>query len=335
MHTNSISLTDLNTFGLEISASELIEINSEESLLENLAYIRSQKFLILGGGSNLLFTKNFDGLIVLNRIKGIKLKKKLENEFIVEVGAGELWHDFVLFSLKNNWFGLENLSLIPGTVGATPIQNIGAYGVEIVDVLDAVDFIDIKTGKLHTLSNKECMFGYRESIFKNELKGTFIITKVRFKLETLPNLKLEYGAIKETLKERGISNPTPKDVSDAVIYIRSTKLPNPKEIGNCGSFFKNPLVSVSLFNQLKIKYPLIPSFYVDENHVKIPAAWLIDQLGWKGKTIGKIGVHKNQALVLVNYGGGSGEEIKNLAYKIIESVHTAYGILLTPEVNIV
>lgn len=333
--SNNISLKTFNTFGIDIIASSLLEITSIQQAIDSVHILNQSNTLILGGGSNILFTKDYEGLIALNKIKGIELLESDETKALVKVGAGEVWHDFVIHSISKNWFGIENLSLIPGTVGAAPIQNIGAYGVELVDVVHSVEYLDLNTGTLKTILKKDCEFEYRESIFKNELKGTFFITSVVFELSKIAHLKLEYGAIKETLAERNIEYPSPKDVSDAVIYIRSTKLPNPKELGNCGSFFKNPVISMDHFEKLKANHPNIPSFPAEEGKIKVPAAWLIDQLGWKGKTFGNIGVHKNQALVLVNYGGGKGEDIKNLAYEIIESVKTNYEIQLTPEVNII
>lgn len=329
------SLKDYNTFGIDVNANLIHTLDSEEQIFDLLPLIKAQNHFFLGGGSNVLFTKDYEGVIVLNRIKGIRLIEETSDAYIVESGAGEVWHEFVLHSLQNNWYGLENLSLIPGTVGASPIQNIGAYGVEIIDVLDSVRFFDFKTQTFKVFTKAECKLGYRDSIFKNELKDTFLITSVRFKLSKSPNLKLEYGAIKETLLEMGIvEDPSPQDVSRAVIHIRSTKLPDPKVIGNCGSFFKNPVIKMTEFNRLKGAFPTIVSFPIDEEHVKVPAAWLIDQAGWKGQTFGAIGVHKNQALVLVNYGGGKGEDIKNLAYKIIGSVKDKYNVELSPEVNI-
>jgi UDP-N-acetylmuramate dehydrogenase len=335
MSDNKVSLLPYNTFGLEVYANELIELTDSNQLIGLAKRLENEKFLVLGGGSNILFTQDFDGLILQNQIQGIELISETANKVLVEVGAGVVWHDFVQYALAQKWYGIENLSLIPGSVGASPIQNIGAYGVEIVDVMDSVEFYNLDSQQFESLTNAECGFDYRDSIFKQQLKNKTIITKVRFLLSKTPNLKLEYGAIKETLKEMGIENPSPADVSKAVIHIRSTKLPNPKEIGNCGSFFKNPVVELTHYQELKENYPAIPSFPVDEFSVKIPAAWMIEQLGWKGQTFGKIGVHKNQALVLVNYGGGNGLEIKDLAYKIIDSVYDKFGIKLSAEVNMV
>jgi UDP-N-acetylmuramate dehydrogenase len=329
------SLLGYNTFGIDCQASAILELKSENEVEKILQEIQNKDFLILGGGSNILFTQDFNGTIILNRITGIELISENENEVLVEVGAGEVWHDFVLHSLSKNWFGVENLSLIPGCVGASPIQNIGAYGVEIIDVLDSVQFYHLDEQNFQTLGVSECKLGYRESIFKHDLKGKIIITKVRFRLSKMPNLKLEYGAIKDTLNEMDIENPTPQDVSKAVIHIRSSKLPNPKEIGNCGSFFKNPIIKTDKFLKIKSLHPTLPSYPADDNFTKIPAGWLIEQAGWKGQTFGNIGVHKNQALVLVNYGGGKGIEIKELAFKIIQSVKEKFDIELTPEVNII
>ena len=334
-NNDTISLKAYNTFGIDVFTNSFLELSTINQAIDSLHVLKQANTLILGGGSNILFTKNYEGIVVLNKIKGIELLEENDLRFLIKVGSGEIWHDFVLHSIDNNWFGIENLSLIPGTVGAAPIQNIGAYGVELVDVVHSVEYLDLKSGTIKTIQKEDCKFGYRESIFKNELKGSFLITNVIFELTKKASLKLDYGAIKETLAERGIDNPSPKNVSEAVIYIRSTKLPNPKELGNCGSFFKNPVISLELFENLKTKYPIIPSFPAEEGKIKVPAAWLIDQLGWKGKTFGNIGVHKNQALVLVNYGGGKGEDIKKLAFEIIESVKANFDIQLTPEVNII
>jgi UDP-N-acetylmuramate dehydrogenase len=290
--------------------------------------------LVLGGGSNLLLTKNFEGLVLKNELHGISILKT-ENEFTyVKSAAGEVWHNFVLFCIENNLGGVENLSLIPGSVGAAPMQNIGAYGIEIKDVFQELEAYEIATGKIKTFNLTECKFGYRESVFKQDLKNQYIITSVTFRLTKNPKLNTSYGAINDELQKQGISNPTIKDVSNAVIAIRKSKLPDPKEIGNSGSFFKNPVVLKSHLEKLKETYLDIPSYPVDDMHVKLAAGWLIEKAGWKGKTIGNYGVHKNQALVLVNYGGANGSDIFKLSEDILLSIKTQFGVELEREVNI-
>lgn len=328
-----ISLRPFNTFGMEITAGSYLKLESKNQL-PSIFKDKTIKHLVLGGGSNILFTKDYDGLVIHNHLKGITKTSEDKNYVTVTVGAGENWHSFVLHCLENNWFGIENLSLIPGTVGASPIQNIGAYGVEIKDVLKEVTYYSIPDNKFKTLKAEDCNLGYRNSIFKKELKNTFVITEVTFNLLKKFNPSITYGAISAVLEEKGIVSPTAKDVSNAVIEIRESKLPNPKEIGNAGSFFKNPVISVDQFNEVKQRFPQVVSYPVDATHVKIPAGWLIDQAGWKGTKRGEIGVHDRQALVLVNRGKGNGNDIKDLAYEIIADIKSTYGIELTPEVNI-
>ncbi|MGK0137582.1 MAG: UDP-N-acetylmuramate dehydrogenase [Algoriphagus sp.] len=331
------SLKAFNTFGLEASAKYFTEINSVTQLLEVIEndVFKENHLMIIGGGSNILLTKNFDGLVVKNNILGIEQTSTNEDEVILKVGSGESWHSLVLYAVKKGLGGIENLSLIPGSVGAAPMQNIGAYGVEIKDVFVSLEALNLKSKKRTSFNHASCEFGYRESIFKHAEKGNYFISHVFFRLQKKPRLKLDYGAIKDTLKEHNIEQPTIKDVSDAVIKIRQSKLPDPAKIGNSGSFFKNPVISLIQFNELKKAYPEIPSYPVDKSHVKVPAGWLIEQAGWKGKTFGQIGVHKNQALVLVNYGGGNGAEIKALSENIQTSVTEKFGIILQAEVNII
>ncbi|WP_422004997.1 UDP-N-acetylmuramate dehydrogenase [Roseivirga pacifica] len=329
------SLQPYNTFGLDVKAKSFAKFKSLDTLKEGLQLAKDQPLLILGGGSNLLFTKDYDGLVLKNELKGIDVIQEDAEHFYVEAQAGENWHQFVMHCIANNWAGVENLSLIPGTVGAAPMQNIGAYGVEIIQVFDHLKAMEIATGEIHTFNKEDCLFGYRESIFKKSLKGKYVITSVCFKLKKTPDFNTSYGAIAQTLEDMGVTELSIKAVSDAVIHIRQTKLPDPKEIGNSGSFFKNPEVDKIDFEGLRAEFPSIPGYPLPDNKVKIPAAWLIDQDGWKGKTFGQIGVHKNQPLVLVNYGGGKGADIKALAFKIQASVATKFGIELTPEVNIV
>ena len=329
-----VSLLNYNTFGIDVKATNLIVLKEPSQLESVFAQIAKAPYFLLGGGSNVLFTQDFDGYVVKNEISGIQVVEESADSVIVEAGAGEVWHEFVMHCLSKGWYGLENLSLIPGTVGASPIQNIGAYGVEAKDCFSSVTFYQISKNKLVTYNNEDCNFGYRESVFKHDLKGDFVITSVRYKLSKVSKIEVTYGAIKEVLSKMGIDDPTPIDVSNAVISIRESKLPDPKKIGNGGSFFKNPVIPTEQFLELQKKFPNIVSYPVDENLVKVPAGWLIDQAGWKGKTIGNVGVHKNQALVLVNYGGGTGLEVKSLAAQVIESVESIYGIRLTPEINI-
>lgn len=331
-----VSLKAFNTFGLEAKARYFFEFTSIESLQKVLAQKPAdQPLLILGGGSNLLLTRSFDGLVLKNGLRGISLVREDNDHLWVKVMAGENWHQFVLHCINHDWAGVENLSLIPGTVGAAPMQNIGAYGVEIKNVFDALEALEIASGELHTFDNEACEFGYRESIFKKKAKGQYVIASVTFKLNKVPEFNTSYGAIQDTLKTMGVEKLSIKAVSDAVISIRQSKLPDPAEIGNAGSFFKNPTIDKIDYEGLRAEFGSIPGYPQPENRVKVPAAWLIEQTGWKGKTFGEIGVHKNQPLVLVNYGGGKGEAIKKLAFEIQASVAGKFGIELTPEVNII
>ncbi len=291
--------------------------------------------LILGGGSNILLTRDFQGLVVKMNIQGIRVLKEDHKHIWIQAGAGVIWHEFVLFCVDNQYAGIENLSLIPGTVGAAPMQNIGAYGVEIKDTFDSLEALELESGEIQRFDKDACRFGYRESFFKHEGKNRYIILNATFKLGKSPQLHTEYGAIQETLSAMGISDPSIKDVSNAVIQIRESKLPNPKEIGNAGSFFKNPEISKKHFEKLKNAYPSIPSYPIDENTVKVPAGWLIEQAGWKGSRFENIGVHAKQALVLVNYGGGKGNDIKELSQKIQASILDKFGIQLSAEVNFI
>lgn len=335
MRKENIDLQAYNTFGISETAKLLFEIHSLDDLLANVTYLIPNKFMVLGGGSNVLFVDSPKQTIFLNRIKGITVKKKEGNHVFVNVGAGETWHDFVMFSLQQNWGGLENLSLIPGSVGASPIQNIGAYGVEVKDLISEVIYFDIDKNEVVNLNNEACEFGYRDSIFKNALKGKAIVLEVCFKLTLNEhNLNVNYGAIQSILKEKNINSPSIKDISDAVIAIRSSKLPDPRVLGNAGSFFKNPIVPIIILREIQKQFETVPFYEVDSLHVKIPAGWLIEQCGWKGKKVGNCGVHKNQALVIVNHGGASGQEIWNLSENIINDVHTKFGITLEREVTV-
>ncbi len=331
---NNISLKNYNTFGINAKASQFVSVNSITDLLEVLS--KEKNIFVLGGGSNLLLTSDLNKLVLHVDLKGISIIEETENDVLIKVQAGENWHEFVLWCIKNGFGGLENLSLIPGNVGTSPIQNIGAYGMEIKDCFHKLKAIEITTQKSRIFTKDKCNFGYRNSVFKNELKGKYIITSVIFKL-TKKNHKLNYsyGAIQTELEKRRIENPTIKDISDTVIDIRNSKLPNPKEIGNSGSFFKNPVISNSKFQELKEKYPTIPSYKISKSEIKIPAGWLIEQCGFKGKRFDDAGVHKKQALVLVNYGSATGQEIYALAQKIQQTVLDTFRIDLDIEVNIV
>lgn len=327
----NISLKSYNTFGIDVNALEFCEVKSVTELITVLE--NNDDFFILSGGSNILLTKPVEQLVLHINIKGIEIISETKNTVIVTVNAGENWHEFVLWSLKNDFGGLENLSLIPGKVGTTPIQNIGAYGVEVKDCIEKVCAIDIKTQKEISFTNLDCNFGYRNSIFKNEVKGQYIITSVSFKLtKNKHQLRYNYGAIKDELALNDL-NPTIQNISTSIISIRERKLPDPNKIGNSGSFFKNPIVEKSIFEDIYTLHPKMP-FYKTENKFKIPAGWLIEQCGFKGKRFGDAGVHKNQALVLVNYGNAKGEEILSLAKNIRESVKIKFKILLEMEVNI-
>ncbi|WP_338814788.1 UDP-N-acetylmuramate dehydrogenase [Bernardetia sp. Wsw4-3y2] len=332
----NISLQSYNTFGINCTAKNFIEVKTVDELLEVLEFAEQKKYpsiLVLGGGSNILFLKDFEGLVIKNSITGIEVIEENEENTTLYVSAGENWHQFVLFCLEHNYGGIENLSLIPGTVGAAPMQNIGAYGVEIRDVVERVKVIDRKTKKTFWISNNECQFGYRSSIFKHQAKDKYIIIGVEFRLTTKNHtLNTSYGAIQEALEN---DSPTIQEISKAIISIRESKLPNPKEIGNGGSFFKNPEIPSSQFLKLKTEFPNIVGYPISDKITKVPAGWLIEQCGWKGKIVGNTGAHKNQALVLVNYGNAKGEEVWNLAKEIQKSVFDKFGIHIEPEINIV
>ncbi|TAH00398.1 MAG: UDP-N-acetylmuramate dehydrogenase [Sphingobacteriales bacterium] len=333
---HNVSLKNFNSFGIQAFAKYFVEINTEEQLsqLFNNSQIVKNPILILGGGSNLLFTQNFDGVVIKINIKGIKHIVDNQN-VLVTAGAGEVWNDLVLYAVNNNFAGLENLSLIPGSVGASPIQNIGAYGVELKDVFESCTAFEIETHKIKTFLKADCAFAYRESIFKQALKGKYIITSVTFNLKLKANLNTQYGAISQELHNQNIQNPTIKNISDVVSQIRVSKLPNPSTIGNAGSFFKNPIVTKDQANQLIKNYPQIVNFSVDDTQVKLAAGWLIEQCGFKGLVVGNTGTYKNQALVLVNYGNASGQEIFNFSSQIIETVQQKFGVTLEREVNII
>ena len=329
----NVLLKNYNTFGISVNAKRFVSVNSVYEL-QQILKVEKDIFLI-SGGSNMLLTKDIDELVVHINIKGVSIDNENENAAYLTVNSGENWHEFVLWCISQNYGGIENLSLIPGNVGTCPIQNIGAYGVEVKDTITKVEAIEIETGKLVQFSNKDCNFGYRNSIFKNEVKGKYIIISVSFKLTKIHhNLNSSYGAIETELSLKKISKPSLKDISNAVIAIRKSKLPDPKEIGNSGSFFKNPLISSTQYLKLQKEYADIPGYKISDIEVKIPAGWLIEKAGFKGKRYGEFGVHDKQALVLVNYGNASGKEIYQLAEKIKETIIKKFEITLEIEVNI-
>lgn len=328
----NISLKSYNTFGIDVKANQFVEINSIDELISVTKQYKD--IFLLSGGSNMLLTKDIEQTVVHINIKGIEIIKENKHSVYVEANAGENWHEFVLWTLRKDFGGIENLSLIPGKVGTSPIQNIGAYGVEVKDTLSKVNAIEIETGKKVSFTNKECEFEYRNSIFKNKAKGKYIITSIVFKLSKAKHmLHYNYGAIKTELSNNNISKPTIQDISKAIIRIRNFKLPNPKELGNSGSFFKNPVIDKLLFIKIQKDSPTMPFYKVDNNY-KIPAGWLIEQSGFKGKRFADAGVHKNQALVLVNHGNATGKDILALAKKIKQKVEELFFIELEMEVNI-
>jgi UDP-N-acetylmuramate dehydrogenase len=332
-----VSLKSFNTFGLEAKARYFAEITSLEAYLR---LCESGKYahvthLFLGGGSNILLTKDIDALVLKMDIKGIEVTQETDSHIWVRAGAGVNWHDFVLYAVQHQWSGIENLALIPGTVGAAPMQNIGAYGVEIKDTFDHLEALNLETRILERFDREACEFGYRESYFKHAGKGRFLISSVCFKLAKKAQLHTSYGAIQDVLQARGITQPGIQDVANAVIEIRQSKLPDPKEIGNSGSFFKNPTVSAVEAKRLHTENPAIPSYPVlGSTDVKFPAGWFIEQAGWKGFRDGDAGVHAKQALVLVNYGDATGNQVLTLSEKIKQSVRTKFGVSLETEVNI-
>jgi UDP-N-acetylmuramate dehydrogenase len=333
---HNFSLKTYNTFGIEAKANQFVAVHSVEVLKKILVENQHQKKFILGGGSNMLLTKDIDALVIHIDLKGKNVINEVHDFVWVEAMAGENWHEFVLWTIDQNFGGLENMSLIPGNVGTTPVQNIGAYGAEIKDNFISCEAIHIKTQEIKTFNNVDCKFGYRESIFKQELKDQFIITKVVFKLtKTNHKINIAYGDIMGELAKKNIQNPNIKQVSDAVIAIRKSKLPDPKELGNSGSFFKNPIISIELFNKVQTKFPEIKSYKISETEVKVPAGWLIEQAGFKGKRFGDAGIHKNQALVLVNYGNATGQEILAVSEDIQKTVFEKFGIAIEAEVNVI
>ncbi|MBP0904446.1 UDP-N-acetylmuramate dehydrogenase [Mariniflexile gromovii] len=331
----NISLKPFNTFGIDALATNFVCVSSIEELKEVLTLKNYPNKLILGGGSNMLLTKDYDGLVIHVNLKGIEIVSEDDDFVYVKAFAGEVWHDFVMWCIHNNFGGIENLSLIPGNVGTAPIQNIGAYGVELKDVFESCEAMSLETTSIKTFNKQECRFDYRNSIFKQEAKGQFTITSVTFKLTKRNHqLHINYGTISSQLEAMQIENPTIQDISKAVIYIRESKLPNPKIIGNSGSFFKNPLVSKAHYNKLLQNFEDMPSYPVSDTEVKIPAGWLIEKAGFKGKRFGDYGVHKNQALVLVNYGNAKGADILKLSELIQSTIARLFEISIEAEVNI-
>lgn len=332
----NFSLKKYNTFGIEAKARQFVAIHSITDLKTILEENPTEKKFILGGGSNMLLTQDVDALVIHIDLKGKKIIKEDDNFVWVESQAGENWHEFVLWTINQDFGGLENMSLIPGNVGTTPVQNIGAYGTEMKDTFVSCDAVNIANQNIRTFTKEDCHFGYRESIFKHEAKDQYVITSVVFKLtKTNHKINTSYGDITKELENQHITNPTLKDVSNAVIAIRQSKLPDPKELGNSGSFFKNPIISRTLFYEVQAKFPDIKHYDVSETEVKVPAGWLIEQAGFKGKRFGDAGIHKNQALVLVNYGNATGQEILNVSKDIQKTIFEKYGIAIEAEVNVI
>lgn len=328
------SLLPYNTFGMDVKASRFVEYASVEELrgLWNAEREAVARALHIGGGSNLLFASDYEGLILHSAIKGYTVVKETEEEVEVRVGAGEVWDDFVAYTVANGWYGAENLSLIPGEVGASAVQNIGAYGVEAKDLIVSVDTFGLETGEERRFMQEECRYAYRESVFKQELKGKYAVTFVTYRLKKHPVFHLEYGNIRAELEKQGCQVDL-ENVRRIIIAIRQAKLPDPKVLGNAGSFFMNPVVPKMQLEALLVQYPDMPHYPVDDAHVKIPAGWMIDRCGWKGKRVGHAGVHEKQALVLVNCGGATGKEVMHLAEEIVASVRERFGVTVRPEVN--
>jgi UDP-N-acetylmuramate dehydrogenase len=332
----NFSLKNYNTFGIEAKAKHFVAVHNETELKTILEENKSQQKFVLGGGSNMLLTQDIEALVIHIDLKGKKIIKENDDFVWVESQAGENWHEFVLWTIDQNLGGLENMSLIPGNVGTTPVQNIGAYGTEIKDTFESCEAMKIENQEMKTFTKDECHFGYRESIFKNEVKDQYIITSVVFKL-TKRNHKINtsYGDITAELAKKNITNPTLKDVSNAVIAIRQSKLPDPKELGNSGSFFKNPILLKSDFEKIHQQFPEMKYYEISKTEVKVPAGWLIEQAGFKGKRFGDAGIHKNQALVLVNYGNATGQEILDVSKTIQETIFKTFGIHIEAEVNVI
>ena len=333
MHTQA-NLQSFNTFGIQAQAAQLAEAHSVDQM-RALIDAHGTPDLVLGGGSNVLLRGDVDGFVLVNRIPGVEVVSQEEDRVRVRVGGGVVWHDFVLHCIDQGWAGVENLSLIPGSVGAAPMQNIGAYGVEIKDVFHRLEALHIASGEVHTFNHQECAFGYRESVFKRALKGQHIIAHVEFDLSLTPTFHTEYGAIQAELETMGVTELSIRAISDAVIRIRQSKLPDPAQIGNAGSFFKNPVVPRAEYERIREAHPNVVAYPAGEGHMKLAAGWLIDQAGWKGHLRGTHGVHDRQALVLVNHGGAQGQDIWQLSEDILQDVKARYGVTLEREVNII
>lgn len=333
----NISLRQYNTMGIDAKARQFSTFGTLEALQElaDLSDDKKMDKLVLGGGSNILLTGDFDGLVMKNELPGIELVSETDSHYYVKAGAGENWHGFVQYCIGRNWAGLENLSLIPGNVGASPMQNIGAYGVELRDVFEELEAWDLKNRKVVIFTNNDCEFGYRESVFKRRYQQQFVILNVTYRLNKTPKFNTSYGAIEQELEKMGVKELSIRSIADAVIHIRSSKLPDPAKIGNAGSFFKNPSVAAAQFEQLKQNFPGIIGYANPDGTVKLAAGWLIEQCGWKGFRRGDAGCHEKQALVLVNYGNASGAEIYELSTEIMDSVQSRFGVPLEREVNII
>lgn len=338
MHVQQqISLQPYNTFGIPVDAAAFCIIRTKEDII-SLIQNELKKYnssLIIGGGSNILLCKNVEGLVIKNEIKGIEIIEEDEAHVWIKSYSGTVWHDLVMYCVARNYGGIENLSLIPGTVGAAPMQNIGAYGVELKNVFVSLEAINLQTGNTKIFTKEECKFGYRESVFKKEEKGNYFIYTVTLKLSKHPTINISYGDIQKIIEERAIQHPTIKEVSEAVIQIRESKLPNPKILGNAGSFFKNPEIEKDIAEKILKKFPTMPHYSMENGMVKIAAGWLIEQCGWKGKQIGQTGNHAKQALVIVNYGNATGKEIWKHALAVQQSVSEKFGVEIKPEVNII
>lgn len=332
---DNYSLLQHNTFGMNVKARRFVQYESEAELLHILSTIPADEPLLhIGGGSNLLFTADYDGTVLHSAIKGIEVVDETEDTIMVRVGAGEVWDDFVRHAVERGWGGIENLSLIPGEVGASAVQNIGAYGVEAKDCIAVVEAVELRSRQKRVFGNAECAYGYRQSIFKGALKGCYAVTYVTFRLSLRPVLSLDYGGIRRALENCGVSSPTIADVRQAIIDIRNAKLPDPKVQGNAGSFFMNPVVTTEKFEEIRAQYPDVPAYEVDGG-VKIPAGWMIEKCGWKGRALGRAAVHSRQALVLVNLGGATSEEIMALSDAVCRSVSETFGVDIHPEVNFI
>lgn len=336
MIQENVSLKPYNTFGIDVNARRFVSVTSVDELKNVIEQSRHEPLFIIGGGSNMLLTRDVDALVIQINLRGMEVLRQTDDSVWVEVQAGESWHEFVLYAISNDWGGIENMSLIPGNVGTAPIQNIGAYGREIKDTFVSCKALHLKTLELHEFTNEACKFGYRESIFKQSVKGEYIIVSVVFKLTRRNHvINTAYGDIQAELAAQGVTKPTIADVSRAVIAIRQSKLPDPKVLGNSGSFFKNPVIPASQFDELKLRFPDIKSFPVSETEVKVPAGWLIEKAGLKGKRWGNAGVHEKQALVIVNYGGASGAEILEVSKKVQREVFEQFGVAIEAEVNVI